>query len=441
MMIKPFENFNQLSALFSDLRCNRIPGQLVIQLTDRCNAFCPQCGMRVTEKFKRSTLSTDNVKRIIDAAAQKGVKVVSFTGGEPFLLLDRLVMFIKYAGEAGIDYIRTGTNGFIFTNPRSAHFESRVTKVAETLAGTPLRNFWISIDSAVPSVHEKMRGLPDVIAGIAKALPIFHEHGIYPSANLGINRNVGGDMTKDLRVNASLEDEKNIGSFYLAFKKAFRKFYSFVIELGFTIVNSCYPMSIDHEEKDGSGLSPVYEANSNSSIVKFSAVEKALLFRAILKVIMEFRPQIRIFSPRTSLYTLYKQYAYDTNAGYPCKGGIDFFFIDSKDGNTYPCGYRGNENFGKYWDMDLNNRDRIINNCRLCDWECFRDPSELFGPVLHAFHRPADFMKKFFRDTKYFKLWFDDLRYYRACDFFNGRLPPDFKRMEVSGKNPALTTL
>ena len=75
-MIKPSKNFNQLIALFSDLKCNRIPGQLVIQLTDRCNAFCPQCGMRVTKKFKRSTLSADNVKRIIDAAAQKGVNVV-----------------------------------------------------------------------------------------------------------------------------------------------------------------------------------------------------------------------------------------------------------------------------------------------------------------------------------------------------------------------------
>ena len=437
-MIKPSKNFNQLIALFSDLKCNRIPGQLVIQLTDRCNAFCPQCGMSVTKKFKRSTLSADNVKRIIDAAAQKGVNVVSFTGGEPFLFLDQLVMFIKYAGEAGIDYIRTGTNGFMFADPGSAHFESRVKKVAETLAGTPLRNFWISIDSAVPSVHEQMRGLPDVIAGIEKALPIFHEQGIYPSANLGINRNVGGDMTKGLRVNATIEDDDHLGSFCIAFKKAFREFYCFVIKLGFTMVNSCYPMSIDHKGKDDFGLRPVYAANSNSSIVSFSAVEKALLFKALLETTTEFRHQIRLFSPRSSLYALYRQYVYDTNVGYPCRGGIDFFFIDSKDGNTYPCGYRGNENFGRYWDMDMNARDRIVNDCRLCDWECFRDPSELFGPILNAFHRPVDLMKKFFRDTKYFKLWFDDIRYYLACDFFNGRLPPDFNRMGMSGKNPAL---
>jgi len=33
-----------------------IPGQLVVQITNGCNASCPQCGMRVPERFKRSSL-------------------------------------------------------------------------------------------------------------------------------------------------------------------------------------------------------------------------------------------------------------------------------------------------------------------------------------------------------------------------------------------------
>ncbi len=67
----------------------------------------------------------------------------------------------------------------------------RIRRLVEMLADTPLRNFWISLDSADPAVHERMRGFPGVVAGIEKALPIFHQHGIYPSANLGINRNMG----------------------------------------------------------------------------------------------------------------------------------------------------------------------------------------------------------------------------------------------------------
>ncbi len=128
------------------------------------------------------------------------MEVLSLTGGEPLLELDRLVELIRHAGRVGIKYIRTGTNGFVFCgngNPLSA---DRTTLLAETLAGTPLRNFWISIDSAVPEVHEQMRGFPGVIAGIEKALPIFHRFGLYPSANLGVNRRLGGAQTAKLRI-------------------------------------------------------------------------------------------------------------------------------------------------------------------------------------------------------------------------------------------------
>lgn len=238
-MTNPLSADYSLMRLLTNIVRKQVPGQLVIQLTDKCNATCPQCGMRVTETFERSVLSSDDVKRILDAAAQRGVRIVSFTGGEPLLFLNELAMFIKYAGKAGIEYLRTGTNGFMFVNPGGASFQSRVRRVVETLAETPLRNFWISIDSVVPSVHEEMRGLPGVIKGIEKALPIFHEHGIYPSANLGINRNVGGFATKSIRRNRYSNDRDYLAAFFMAFRKAFRMFHHFVIGMGFTMVNNC----------------------------------------------------------------------------------------------------------------------------------------------------------------------------------------------------------
>ena len=418
----------QLHKHLIDLWRKKVPEQLIIQFTNKCNALCPQCGMRVTEKFRRSTLSHDVVKRIIDAAAQRGVRVVSFTGGEPLLFLEDLVMFIKYAGEAGIDYIRTGTNGFMLSNPRSPRFQSRVNKIVEALAGTPLRNFWISIDSVIPSIHEKMRGFPGVIQGIEKALPIFHEHGLHPSANLGINRNIMGDITRNARAATPAKNNVDMQSFDQTFKTAFKKFYQFVIELGFTIVSTCYPMSVE-ENKDIAGLKPVYSATSEDRIVQFNSREKALLFKALLETVPEFRSKIRLFSPTTSLYALYNQYADNATFPYPCRGGLDFFFIDAKDGNTYPCGYRGNENLGKYWSMDRNSLDRNA-VCHKCDWECFRDPSELFGPLISGLLRPQGVFKKMCRDSHYFRLWIDDLKYYRACGFFNGRKPPDYSRMQ-----------
>ena len=77
----------------------RVPGQLVIQFTDRCNALCPQCGMRIRETFTRSKLSISAVKRILDRAAQRNVSLVSFTGGEPFLYLDEPALLIAHPGH------------------------------------------------------------------------------------------------------------------------------------------------------------------------------------------------------------------------------------------------------------------------------------------------------------------------------------------------------
>ena len=180
------------------LKNGEFPGQLVIQITDRCNASCPQCGMRVTESFKRTSLSSREIYQILEDASRKRFQAVSFTGGEPFLDMERLIDLIDYAGKLGIPYIRTGTNGFIFRNPNRPDFEKKISNIAQALSKTNVRNVWISIDSSIPYVHEEMRGFEGVVEGIKRALPLFHENGIYPSANLGINRNIGGSLTRDL---------------------------------------------------------------------------------------------------------------------------------------------------------------------------------------------------------------------------------------------------
>jgi MoaA/NifB/PqqE/SkfB family radical SAM enzyme len=381
--------------------------------------------MRATNPFPRSRLPLDDIKRMLDAAVQKGVRVVSFTGGEPLLHLKDLAHLIHYAGRAGIEYIRTGTNGFLFARPDRPDFRSRVQRVVDTLADTPLRNFWISIDSCVPEVHEDMRGFPGVIQGLERCLPWFHESGLFPSANLGINRNVGGKATRSARIRTGDRDER--AWFNRTYQEAFRSFYRFVEGLGFTMVNSCYPMSIEPGE-NGDGLKPVYEATSQEDLVHYSHREKAELFEVLFRVIPEFRHRVRIFSPRISLRTLSRTYRGCKDTAYPCRGGLDAFFVDSRDGNTYPCGFRGEENLGPFWKLPTNPPVRK-GGCTLCDWECFRDPSELFGPLLQARSAPLELVRKLRLDPAYFRLWREDLAYYRACDFFDGRRPPNLKKM------------
>ncbi len=414
-----FANLHYLKSFLS----NRIPPQLVIQFTNRCNALCPQCGMRASANFQRSTLNTYTVKRIVDAAAAKGVKVLSFTGGEPLLFLDDLIEWMTYAAKAGIPYVRTGTNGFLLRRADQPDFEDRIKHLADRLANTNVRNFWISIDSAYEEVHEKMRGLKGVVAGIEKALPIFHAAGLYPSANLGINRLVAGAAAEAVHPDRFDDSKTYLKAFYACYRDAFDRFYGFVRDLGFTIVNTCYPMSIGDEEQ-ADGLTAVYAATAVEDVVRFTSSEKAMLYKALLDTIPRHRSHMRIFSPLSSLYMLYRQHLtpQNLNEAYGCRGGVDFFFINAEDGNTYPCGYRGQENMGKFWQLDVAAL-KPNGDCHRCDWECFRDPSEMCAPLLQGLHQPLRFSKRFYRNPIYRKYWLEDMRYYLACEMFDGRRP------------------
>jgi MoaA/NifB/PqqE/SkfB family radical SAM enzyme len=388
----------------------RIPGQLVIQYTNACNATCPQCSMRKSMIYARSKISEEEIYKIIDSAEKQKIQALSFTGGEPFLYKEELLRLLNYASKRDIPYLRTGTNGFLFMNSQSSDFTDRMHRLAQELSKTRLRNLWISIDSADAKTHEQMRGLPDVIRGIEKALPIFHQYGIYPAANLGINRNTGG-------MGSLPEQMTEAEEFYAAARASFQAFYQFVINLGFTMVNACYPMSMEQEEEGG--MQAVYGATSANPVIKFTREEKIQLFQALMDTIPEYRSRIKIFTPLVSLYSLIRQYQGEESFSLPCRGGIDFFFIDAADGNTYPCGYRGNENMGKFYQMEADSL-KLKPFCKACDWECFRDPSELLGYLIHTVRNPFRLITDN-RDSAYKALWKKDIRYYINCNFFDGR--------------------
>ncbi len=402
----------------------RVPGQLIIQLTDICNARCPQCGMRVDEKFPRTRLANEQVKRLLEAAIERGIQMLSFTGGEPMLLQDDLLELIEYAGELGFSYIRTGTNGYLFRNPQADDFLDRMSRLAARLAASPLRNFWISVDSAEPSIHERMRGFPGVIEGIAKVLPIFHDHGVFPSANVGLNRNMN-EETAALPVFADGGDA-GAQRFYTVYRRALGQLYRLLIDLGFTMTSACYPMSIQ-PAADG-GLQSVYAATATDRVVNFTHWEKNLLYLALADSVEEFRDQIRIITPLSSLQALMGNGLTGSDVPYPCRGGIDYFFVDCRQGLTYPCGYRGNESLGHLWNLDIAALDSK-RHCHACDWECFRDPSEVFGPILELFSSPIQLLGRCWRKKAALSRWWTDLRYAKACDFFDGRQPMAKERL------------
>jgi len=394
----------------------RAPGQAIIQMTDHCNARCPQCGMRVQEKFQRHKLPDERLFAMIDRAAENGVNAISFTGGEPFLHMETLINCIKRSTERGIKFIRTGTNAYFLTGHEKPDFTDNVKRMAEKIAATELYTLWFSLDTWNAELHEECRGLKGVVKGMEKTLPIFADFGIYPSANLGINRNVAYGKTPEPTC-AESEAE-----FRESYTEGFRRFYSFAESLGFTIVNACYPMSADGNT--------VYKAESADHIVKFSIKEKIELFTALFNAIPEYRSRLRIFTPRSSLLSLLRQYKGDMTADYGCRGGIDFFYIDAANGHAHPCGFREGEDMGAYENFEAKGFGMKA-VCRKCDWECFRDPSTLLSPFTEFFEHPAGLISRIANDREFFRLWKEDIKYYSACGYFNGRKMPDLAKMSA----------
>lgn len=401
----------------------RTPGQLIIQTTDRCNATCPQCGMRKQEKFQRSRLDKDAMKRIIDRASANRVKALSFTGGEPFLYQDDLFECIRYARKRGIPYIRTGTNGFMFQNSEKPGYVDKMRRFARELKKSGLYTFWISLDTWDILEHEKNRGLESVIDGIRTALLVFREEGIFPSANLGINRTI---VSSDLSINSE-STVKERREFYEAYADGFRRFYEFASGLGFTIANACYPMSMEDDA--------VYKAESADGIVSYNTTEKQYLFQAMYDVIPEYRGRIRIFTPRSSLMMLIRQYQGIENTGFACYGGIDYFFVESSTGHAFPCGFRAAADYGPYEELDIS-EIKAKPECRLCDWECFRDPSNQIGPITEIFRNPFRVAAKFLKDKEFTKEWWKDLFYHFACGMFDFTQEPDCDSMRRFQRKP-----
>lgn len=69
------------------------------------------------------------------------------------------------------------------------------------------------------------------------------------------------------------------------------------------------------------------------------------------------------------------------------------------------------------------------NICKECDWECFRDPSEMLGNALELLNSPLSFIKRYINNKEYFTILREDLKYYKSCDYFDGKKDINLNRL------------
>src|SRR3989344_1852713 len=131
------------------------PAEVHLSIINRCFFRCEHCD--IWKNKKRSELSTDEVKELIDRLHRwLGEFTLHVAGGEPFMRRD-LLDVLRHATGKGISVILT-TNGW--------RIDARV---AEELTSIYLHTVNVSVDG-LEDAHDRMRGVKDSYKRAVRAL-------------------------------------------------------------------------------------------------------------------------------------------------------------------------------------------------------------------------------------------------------------------------------
>jgi len=137
------------------------PVFFAVGLTYRCMCRCEHCYADGRVRKMADELKTDEVKRVLDQAAELGALEIFFTGGEAMLRRD-LPELIAYTRDLGM-LTRISTNGYLLDDKHVA-----------ALAAAGLTQAGVSLDYADPEEHDRSRNLPGLharaMAGIRRLL-------------------------------------------------------------------------------------------------------------------------------------------------------------------------------------------------------------------------------------------------------------------------------
>ena len=142
-----------IDQLWRHIRCHLLSRLGFLQLkkificpSHECNANCTHCYEKFSHENFRKSLTTDQVKNIIEQFYKLGGYFVYFCSGE-FLLRDDALELIRYARSKDMTISLT-TNGLLLDE-----------KKIDELNKAGLKVLIVSIDSAKASRHNELRGL------------------------------------------------------------------------------------------------------------------------------------------------------------------------------------------------------------------------------------------------------------------------------------------
>ncbi len=147
-----------------------------IALTYGCNNNCVFCYASSPERVdEKPQMTTEQVMKVLDMIWNKAqVPTVSFTGGEPTMRKD-LVELVSYAVKIGLR-VNLITNGII----------CGTTDLAQRLKDAGLSSAQVSLESAVPEIHDKIVGHKGAFAKTVEGFRRLKALGIHTHTNTTI---------------------------------------------------------------------------------------------------------------------------------------------------------------------------------------------------------------------------------------------------------------
>lgn len=133
---------------------DRTPLALMIAVTYRCQCRCVHCA---ADDLRAAEMPPEALRSLIAQAADAGVVKLGLTGGEP-LLYAGLEEAVRSAAARGMS-VSLDTNGLLLDAARAAALKA---------AGITLIN--VSLDSALPRAHDRLRATPGCFDKAQKAV-------------------------------------------------------------------------------------------------------------------------------------------------------------------------------------------------------------------------------------------------------------------------------
>jgi len=154
---------------------------VVWNLTRTCNLRCVHCYTNSEAKKYPDELTTEECKAVLADLADFQVPAVLFSGGEPLLRPD-LFELAAYARSLGL-HVVASTNGTLIDRT-----------VAQRLKDLQFAYIGISLDSAIPAVHDEFRGVAGAfgrtMTGFSNCVAVGQKVGL----RLTLTQHTAGDL-------------------------------------------------------------------------------------------------------------------------------------------------------------------------------------------------------------------------------------------------------